>query len=150
MAGHDGGGGPADVARLQTEASCGIEIDLDLNLRNVLLQIDVQIDETFDVGERLPHLVGLGAQDGAEIAEDTRARTTQPQMMIGHTEGLLLRLIVRIMGARRVLEIGTFTGYSALAMASALPDDGTLVTCDVDPAATSIVIPPPFFHGMRR
>ncbi|HEY8378861.1 MAG TPA: class I SAM-dependent methyltransferase, partial [Nannocystis sp.] len=40
--------------------------------------------------------------------------------------------------ARSVLEIGTFSGYSALAMASVLPDDGTLVTCDIDPVATAV------------
>ena len=42
------------------------------------------------------------------------------------------------MGARNVLEIGTFTGYSALMMAEALPEDGRLITCDVDPEATGI------------
>jgi caffeoyl-CoA O-methyltransferase len=59
-------------------------------------------------------------------------------MMVGHGEGLLLRLLVRLSGARRVLEIGTFTGYSALAMAMALPADGELITCDVDPTATTL------------
>ncbi|MCA1846550.1 MAG: class I SAM-dependent methyltransferase, partial [Actinobacteria bacterium] len=44
-----------------------------------------------------------------------------------------LALMVQLSGARRVLEIGTFTGYSSLSMASALPPDGTIVTCDVNP-----------------
>jgi caffeoyl-CoA O-methyltransferase len=52
-------------------------------------------------------------------------------MLTGHLEGAFLRSLVAIAGARRVLEIGTFTGYSAMAMASALPPDGTLITLDV-------------------
>jgi len=72
------------------------------------------------------------------LAEETRRRTKSPQMMTGHAEGLFLRALVRMLGARRVLEVGTFTGYSALAMAAGLPDDGEIVTCDVDPDATAI------------
>jgi len=52
-------------------------------------------------------------------------------MLTGHLEGAFLRSLVAMTGARRVLEIGTFTGYSAMAMASALPAEGTLVTLDV-------------------
>jgi caffeoyl-CoA O-methyltransferase len=74
----------------------------------------------------------------AELARETRATQKDPQMMVGHSEGLLLRLLVVIARARRVLEIGTFTGYSALAMAMGLPADGELVTCDVDPEATTV------------
>jgi caffeoyl-CoA O-methyltransferase len=73
-----------------------------------------------------------------ELAAETRAATTLPQMMVGHGEGLLLKLLVRMTSARRVLEIGTFTGYSALAMAEGLPDDGQIVTCDIDPKVTAI------------
>ena len=73
-----------------------------------------------------------------KLAADTRDNTTQPQMMVGNVEGLLLRALVRVSSASRVLEIGTFTGYSALAMAEGLPEDGTLITCDVDPKSTAI------------
>jgi caffeoyl-CoA O-methyltransferase len=73
-----------------------------------------------------------------ELAEETRRRTQSPQMMTGHAEGLFLRALVRMLDARRILEVGTFTGYSALAMAAGLPDDGEIVTCDVDPEATAI------------
>ena len=45
---------------------------------------------------------------------------------------------MQISGARRVLELGTFSGYSALSMASGLPDDGHLITCDIDPVATAV------------
>ena len=74
----------------------------------------------------------------AELAAATRAQTTQPQMMVGPLEGALLKNLVRMTGAKRVLEIGTFTGYSALSIAEGLPDDGTLITCDIDPKATAI------------
>lgn len=66
-----------------------------------------------------------------ELAAVTRERTTAPQMMVGTIEGNFLRLLVRLMGARKVVEIGTFTGYSGLCIASALPEDGKLVTCEL-------------------
>ena len=72
------------------------------------------------------------------LAAETRAVSTSPQMMVGRLEGQLLALLVRLSGARRVLEIGTFTGYSAISMASALPDDGRLVTCDMNEETTAI------------
>ena len=72
------------------------------------------------------------------LAEATHAKTALPQMMVGNTEGLLLRSLVRIMGAKRVLEVGTFTGYSALSMAEGLPDDGVVITCDIDENTTAI------------
>jgi caffeoyl-CoA O-methyltransferase len=64
--------------------------------------------------------------------------TLEPEMLSGHVEGQLLRFLVAVTGARRVLEIGTFTGYSALAMAEALPADGRVVTCEADPRAAEI------------
>jgi caffeoyl-CoA O-methyltransferase len=69
----------------------------------------------------------------AALAEETRATMTAPQMLTGTIEGRFLELLVFASGARRVLEIGTFTGYSALSMASALPADGTIDTCEVEP-----------------
>jgi caffeoyl-CoA O-methyltransferase len=59
-------------------------------------------------------------------------------MLIGPLEGGLLRTLVALTGGERVLEIGCFTGYSALWMASAMPDHGRLVTCDVSEHYTSI------------
>ncbi len=53
-------------------------------------------------------------------------------MQIGTAQGTLFTLLTRLMSARKVLEIGTFTGYSALALAKGLPDDGRLLTCDVN------------------
>ena len=72
------------------------------------------------------------------LAAETRERTSAPQMMVGLLEGQFLALLVRLLGARRILELGTFTGYSSISMASALPEDGRIITCDVDPEATGI------------
>ncbi len=54
------------------------------------------------------------------------------EMLSGHVEGQFLKMLVAATDARSVLEIGLFTGYSALAMAEALPDDGRLVACEID------------------
>jgi predicted O-methyltransferase YrrM len=59
-------------------------------------------------------------------------------MQIGPDQGQLMALLVRLIGARRCIEVGTYTGYSALAVALALPPDGKLVTCDVSPEWTSV------------
>jgi caffeoyl-CoA O-methyltransferase len=72
------------------------------------------------------------------LAEETRAKTTVPQMMVGQLEGHLLGELVRISGARRILELGTFTGYSSIAMALALPPEGRVVTCDVNEETNAI------------
>src|SRR6516165_351253 len=60
------------------------------------------------------------------------------RMQIGPDQGALLALLARLIGARRALEIGTYTGYSALAVAAALPQDGKLVTCDINEECTRI------------
>jgi caffeoyl-CoA O-methyltransferase len=72
------------------------------------------------------------------LAEETRAKTAIPQMMVGPLEGRFLAFLVRALGARRVLEVGTFTGYSSICMASALPSDGTVTTLDVNPETSEI------------
>jgi caffeoyl-CoA O-methyltransferase len=66
------------------------------------------------------------------------ARLPMAGMQIGPDQGAFLALLVRLVGARRALEIGTFTGMSALAVAAALPPDGTLVACDVSEEWTRI------------
>jgi caffeoyl-CoA O-methyltransferase len=67
----------------------------------------------------------------ATLAEDTRSRTTAPGMMVGTLEGRFLTAVVAMLRPKAVLEIGTFTGYSALSMAEALPPDGRIITCDI-------------------
>ncbi|MFO0762850.1 MAG: class I SAM-dependent methyltransferase [Byssovorax sp.] len=73
-----------------------------------------------------------------DLREKTYATMASPHMQVGRVEGTLLELLCRTLGARRVLEIGTFTGFSALCMAEALPDDGELITCDIDPEAAKM------------
>lgn len=73
-----------------------------------------------------------------ELREETYAKMSWPQMQVGRIEGALLKMLVRLTGARRVLEVGMFTGYSALSMAEGLPDDGLLVTCDIDAKAEEV------------
>lgn len=66
------------------------------------------------------------------------AKVPDSQMQISAEQGPLLALLVRMAGARRIIELGTFTGYSSICMASALPADGKLIACDVNPETTAI------------
>jgi caffeoyl-CoA O-methyltransferase len=73
-----------------------------------------------------------------ELESYTRKNCRYAGMMVGAIEGRLLKLLVQMTNARYVLEIGTFTGYSALCMAEALPESGKLITCDIDEETTKI------------
>jgi caffeoyl-CoA O-methyltransferase len=73
-----------------------------------------------------------------ELREVTYASMKSPQMQVGRVEGTLLKLLCQLLGARRVLEIGTFTGYSALSMAEGVVEEGEIITCDIDPEATRV------------
>jgi caffeoyl-CoA O-methyltransferase len=91
--------------------------------------IDERIEEyayqhTSDEGELLK-----------KLEEETYEKLEIPQMTTGRIEARLLKLLARLVGARRILEVGTFGGYSALSMAEALPEEGELVTCEIDPVA---------------
>ncbi len=63
---------------------------------------------------------------------NTRENFGSYRMVTGHLEGRFLKMLAAISGARRILEIGTYTGYSAMSMAEALPADGELITCEID------------------
>ena len=73
-----------------------------------------------------------------QLREETRRSVPLPQMVVGPLEGAFLKMMTSVVGAKRVLEIGTFTGYSALCFAEALPVDGTVLTCDVDADTTAL------------
>jgi caffeoyl-CoA O-methyltransferase len=72
------------------------------------------------------------------LAAETRETQLDPQMMVGAVEGGFLSFIVFMKKPLLVLEIGTFTGWSSIAMASALPPRGKVITCDVNPETTAI------------
>ena len=71
----------------------------------------------------------------AQLEKETYETLEIPQMTTGRIEGRFLKMLALLSGAKRILEIGTFGGYASLSMAEALPDDGELFTCDVDPIA---------------
>jgi caffeoyl-CoA O-methyltransferase len=78
-----------------------------------------------------------------EVIEELRSETEktfhdQAGMLISPVQGTFLRILVAAMGARRVIEVGTFTGYSALSMARGLPENGYLLTLDVSEEYTAI------------
>lgn len=73
----------------------------------------------------------------AELREVT-ATMTRSRMQISPEQGHFLAFLIRLIGARRVLEVGTFTGYSSLCMALALPGDGRIVACDVSAEWTDV------------
>ena len=68
----------------------------------------------------------------AELAEETKATLRSPQMLTGPIEGRLLELLVHGIEAKRVLELGTYSGYSSLSMAAGLAEGGHIDTCEVD------------------
>ena len=71
----------------------------------------------------------------ASVAERTRTDLADLSgMMVGALEGRFLEVLVFGMGARRILEIGAFTGYSSISMAAGMPPDGKIITCELEPA----------------
>ena len=75
-----------------------------------------------------------------ELVDETEEVTGLSRWSIGKVEGKLLQLLVKISGARQVIEIGTFTGYSALIIAEALPADGRLITCETNEKHAEIAL----------
>jgi caffeoyl-CoA O-methyltransferase len=74
----------------------------------------------------------------ARLAEETRATLERPQMLTGPIEGRFLEFLVWTTGARRILELGTYSGYSSISMAAALREDGRIDTCEVDEAHAEV------------
>lgn len=91
-------------------------------------------------GDLLAYLVAHSAREVPAQA-DLRAATrdhVHAGMQIGAEQAQFLALLVKLIGAKRAIEIGTFTGYSALAVALALPADGTLLACDISDTYTRV------------
>lgn len=94
------------------------------------------------IDEAIERYVYEHTQDEGELLsrleKETYEKLDYPQMVSGRTVGRFLKLQAQLLDARRILEVGTFSGYSALSMAEALPKDGRLYTCDEDPAAIAM------------
>lgn len=66
------------------------------------------------------------------LREETQRTMDYAQMIVGPLEGAFLKMMAQLVGAKRVLEIGMFTGYSALCFAEAVPEDGQVITCEIE------------------
>jgi predicted O-methyltransferase YrrM len=84
------------------------------------------------------HRYGVREHPVLAALRERTAPLPEHNMQIGPDQGAFMALLVKLMGARRLLEIGTFTGYSSTAMALALPDDGRITCCDVNREWTDI------------
>lgn len=73
-----------------------------------------------------------------ELMNHTRASVHGSNMLIGEMEGSVLKVLIKLGRVKRILELGTYTGYSALIMAEALPADGELITVDINPETTKL------------
>ena len=76
----------------------------------------------------------------AWVEKQTHIRTNHARMLSGAAQGQLMRMLVQMTGARRILELGTFTGYSAICMASALPTDGHLDTLELNDELEDLIL----------
>jgi caffeoyl-CoA O-methyltransferase len=84
-----------------------------------------------------PALAALSRRTRSHDWEKRTSAGLEQEMLSGQVEGQALKFLVRMTRARRVLELGMFTGYSALAIAEALPDDGRVLTCELDPGVAA-------------
>lgn len=97
-------------------------------------------DSTLDLKSLYDYLLENSLRDDPLLKQlrDETANDPLARMQIAPEQGQFMALLVKLMGARNLIEVGTFTGYSSLCMARALPDDGYLLCCDVDENWTRI------------
>ena len=76
--------------------------------------------------------VSLRENESLRLLREETAKDPMAILQIPPDQGQFMALLVKLMGAKRILEIGTYTGYSTLSMALALPDDGTIISCDIN------------------
>lgn len=74
------------------------------------------------------------------VEKQTHIRTNHPRMLSGSVQGQVMRMLAQISGASRILELGTFTGYSAICLASALPADGHLDTLEINDELEDLIL----------
>src|SRR5688572_4566061 len=92
------------------------------------------------LGDIYEYVLRASSREPDVLARLRQATASVPYsvMQIGPDQGQLMALLVRLIGAKRCIEVGTYTGYSALAVALALPPDGLLITCDVNEEWASV------------
>lgn len=76
----------------------------------------------------------------AWVERQTHIRTNHARMLSGAVQGQIMRMLVQLSGAKRILELGTFTGYSAICLASALPEDGHLETLEINDELEDLIL----------
>ena len=91
----------------------------------------------------LDYVISHGVREHPELAALRAATASHPRaaMQISPEQGALMQMLIRLLNARRTIEVGVFTGYSALAVALALPDDGRILACDISDEFTQIARP---------
>ncbi len=97
--------------------------------------------KSFGVSDDLYQYVSANSLNEPDILAKLRQETAnhpQARMQISPEQGQFMRLLVQLMGAKKTLEVGVFTGYSSLSVALALPTDGKLIACDISDEYTSI------------
>ncbi len=130
------------VEKLETVRKLAENEEVSASLLNALQEvealasgIDPYLDDcTTEESAALANLAQKTAQEdwSKRFSDGETVRQLEQEMLSGHIEGQTLKLFVSMMGAKRILEVGMFTGYSALAMAEALPEDGSIIACEVD------------------
>ncbi|GFR90585.1 O-methyltransferase [Elysia marginata] len=98
-------------------------------------------NRTLQMTEQLErYLIATGCRE-SDVLTHLRTETAQRQdfnMQIAPEQGQFMALLIQLLNARRIIEVGVFTGYSSLSMAEVLPDDGYILACDVNPETTAI------------
>ena len=93
-----------------------------------------------DLGQLYPYIFEHSVRE-SELLQALREETAKDEMarmQIAPEQGQFMALLVKLIGARRIIEVGTFTGYSSLSMATAMPDDGRIICCDISEVWTDM------------
>ena len=123
----------ADTAKTES-----VSTDLQTSIeyaRQLASGLDLYLEEcTTSESDALANLTTKTQQEdwSKRFSDGETVRALEQEMLSGHIEGQLLKMLVSISKSKRVLEVGMFTGYSALAIAEALPEDGYVLACEVD------------------
>ncbi len=130
------------VQHLETVLKEGEKEQVSSNFKELLTQtyqlaagIDPYLEEcSTNESEALANLARKTQEEdwSKRFTDGETVRALEQEMLSGHIEGQLLKMLTSLTGAKRILEVGMFTGYSALAIAEAIPDDGCVIACEVD------------------